>query len=884
MAVVVLDTEVAAGDRGVRSEKLRAPTPPRAHVPRMRLVRCLLDSHAGLITVSAPAGAGKTSLLASWAAVPEVAGRVAWLSLDHHDTTATRMWEVLLGALGSLSLPDEHPLRRFRVPVGEVDERFAERVMASLVSLDGPFWLVLDDLHSVVSPAARAVLEDVVDRRPEQLRMVLVSRSAPLLASRAAVTAGPVLELRTGDLAFTAGEVEALLGVHGLELDEPSRAVLLDRTGGWAAGLRLAIAGLVTAADPQAFVAGFDGDSRPVADYLTSELLRQLPAAFLDLLLRTSICAELEEPLAVELSGRSDAGSVLDGLACDNALVAREGGSTPRYRYHELLRTFLEAELRRRDLSLWQQLHGVAARWCLASGHPDRALAHAVTAEDRQLAEPLLGRQGVAALLDGEPDRLVAVLDRLPRRWCTGALARSLRAALAVEAHDATAAGLLLAEIRGVADPGDPWLRTLLAVLELRHARLVGEGDRLLRAVDALEQAAVGEHGDPELELYVLEHLGIARIAVGRFGGGLADLRRARELAERAGRTATVVAVSARLAAANGALGVWQEAREQALLAVEQACTRGWGGTLMVAPANLVLAQQAYLEVDPEGLQRYVAALEHAADRAPTPAVRLAAGLVRAFAAFEARAPVRLGLQAVSQLWEAADPAHPHAKLLLATWGPVEVYWALRSGERDRAEVAAQRVHRWLPETAEAALVMGALAHADGRSDAAQAELAPVLSGQRRALVATSGVTARVGAAELAVAAGEEARAAALLEDALTIAAPPRVWRPFTETTEETRLLVGDLVERHDVQLPALAGLRAALGRTQPVRMMIGPLTPAERDLLEELPSLRTMPEIAEARHVSVNTVKTHLRSVYRKLDVRGRRAAVEAARAHGLL
>lgn len=878
-------TAVMTASRGVRCEKLRPTAPPRSQVPRPRLLRRLLDSDADLVTVSAPAGAGKSTLVASWAAAPEVASRVAWVSLDRHDSTAARMWEVLLAALWSLpSLPEDHPVRRFRVPVGEVDERFAQRVMASLASLDGPCWLVLDDLHSVRAPAARAVIEDLLGCRPRQLRVVLVSRADPPVASRAAAAPGARLELRARDLAFTAAEVDELLEVHGLELDRPTRALLLARTGGWAAGLRLAIAGLVTADDPQGFLTRFDGDSRPVADYLATELLRQLPAAFLDLLLRTSVCAELEEPLAVELSARSDAGSVLDGLVRDNALVARERGAAPRYRYHELLRTFLEAELRRRDLSLWQRLHGVAARWYLDVGRPDCALGHAVTAEDRALVEVLLGRQGVAALLDGEPERLAELLDRLPPRWRQDALPLSLRAALAVEEHDAATAGLLLTQARAAADTGEPWLGAFLAVLEVRRARLVGEADRLIAAVDALQEGGVGEHGDPDLELYILEHRGLARIAVGRFGDGLADLQRAGVLAERAGRSAAVVTVSARLAAVNSVLGSWQEAREQAVLAVEQARTRGWDGTLMVAPANLVLAQQAYLEVDHEALQRYAAALEVPAARAPTPAVRLAARLTRAFAALEGRAPSTSGLQDVALSWEAADPGQPHARLLLATWGPVEVHRALRSGDRDRAEVAAQRMRRWLPETAEAAIVAAAVARADGRVEAAQDELHSVLSGQRQSVLAPSGVTARVVAAELAIAADEEARAVELLERALALAAPQRVWRPFIEATEAPRCLVVELVERQFGECPALAGLRAALARTRPVHAVRAPLTPAELELLQELPSLRTVPEIAGARHVSVNTVKSHLSSMYRKLDVRSRRAAVEVARAHGLL
>ncbi|TVP66591.1 MAG: LuxR family transcriptional regulator [Nitriliruptor sp.] len=322
---------------------------------------------------------------------------------------------MLLAALRSLpSLPEDHPVRGFGVPVGEVDERFAERVMASIASLDGPCWLVLDDVHRVRAPAALAVLADLMARRPGHLRLVMASRTDPPPLRRRAGSPPTLLELRAGDLAFTAPEIAELLSLHGLELDQQARTLLLARTEGWAAGLRLAVA----------------------------------------------------EPLAVELSGRSDAGSVLEGLVRDNALVVREAGSTPRYRYHQLLRTFLEAELRRRDLRLWQHLHGVAARWYLDVGRPERALGHAVTCEDRELVESLLGRQGLAALLDGEPDRLAEVRHRLPSRWRRDALPPALRAALALEASDAPSAGLMRTQpVQAVLTPLTPAERDLLREL-----------------------------------------------------------------------------------------------------------------------------------------------------------------------------------------------------------------------------------------------------------------------------------------------------------------------------------------------------------------------------------------------------------------------------------
>ncbi len=701
MVMAALDIEVGTRGRGVRCEKLRAPRFPGSHVSRARLVRRMVDSDAELVTISAPAGAGNTTLLTSWSATPEVAGSIAWLSLDHHDTTAVRIWEALLAALRGLpSLPDDHPVRGFQAPVGEVDQRFTEQVMTSLASLDGPCWLVLDDVHRVRAPAARAVLDDLMERLPGQLRLVVASRVALPSLPHQAGSPQTLLELRASDLAFTAAEVDELLRVHGLELDQRARTSLLVRTEGWAAGLRLAVAGLATADHPQAFLARFDGDTRSVSDYLASELLHQLPASLLDLLLSTSICGGPEAPLVVELSGRPDAGPVLDTLVRDHALVAREEGATPRYRYHELLRTFLEAELRRRDLRRWQHLHGVAARWYREAGLPERALGHAVTAEDRELVEALLGRQGVAALLDGEPDRLAEVLDRLPPRWRTDALPLSLRAALALAGNDAATAGLLLAEARAATEPRAPWLRTFLAVLELQHARLVGERDRLLAAIDALDIAA---------------------------------------------------------------------------------------------------------------------------DRAPNPAVRLASRLTRAFAALEDGAPARPVLQEVPLLWEGADPGQLSTRLLLATWGPVEVRQALRIGEVDLAEAAAERVRRWLPETAEAALVTAALARSAGRAADAQVALAPVLSGHRPTLVAASGVTARVVAAELAVATGDRVRATELLDNALAIAAPARWWRPFAEAEDATRCLVVDLVERHLGDLPGRAEPRAALGRTQPVHAVLAP-------------------------------------------------------------
>jgi len=155
-------------------------------------------------------------------------------------------------------------------------------------------------------------------------------------------------------------------------------------------------------------------------------------------------------------------------------LVVREAGSTPRYRYHQLLRTFLEAELRRRDLRLWQHLHGVAARWYLDVGRPERALGHAVMCEDRELVEALLGRQGLAALLDGEPDRLAEVLHRLPSRWRRDALPPALRAALALEENDAPSAALRRTQpVRAVLTPLTPAERDLLQ--ELPSLRTVPE-------------------------------------------------------------------------------------------------------------------------------------------------------------------------------------------------------------------------------------------------------------------------------------------------------------------------------------------------------------------------------------------------------------------------
>jgi LuxR family maltose regulon positive regulatory protein len=342
--------------------KIAIPQLPPEFVVRESLRADLeAGSEADVGLVCAPAGYGKTLLLADWSRTSTTAD-TAWVNLDRDDNDPRRLGASIVAALAACpSVPRES---RLHSGVWHVDqpESLAE-LEAALLPRPRPIRLILDDVHELVERESLHCLEILIRNRPAGIRLVLSSRCDPPLSLPRLHLAGRLWELRAAQMRFSLPEAAALLEGAGLHLTPAQVEVLHRRTGGWAAGLRLAALGIAGSADRDAFLALFSGNERSVADYLVGEVLAGLPEDVQEFLRTISISEPIPSGLAAELSGREDAGSVLDTLEHQTSLLASTGPQRDAYSVQELLRTYLLADLRRHGPKRAAELHGIAARW-----------------------------------------------------------------------------------------------------------------------------------------------------------------------------------------------------------------------------------------------------------------------------------------------------------------------------------------------------------------------------------------------------------------------------------------------------------------------------------------------------------------------------------------
>jgi len=297
-----------------------------------------------------------------------------------------------------------------------------------------------------LDPDALRQLQLLIMRAPPELRFVLAARHDVRLGLHRLRLDGGLAEIRAGDLKFTLAEAGELFTAAGVKLDEPTLAVLHERTEGWAAGLRLAALSLAGHPDPARFAAGFSGTDRTVAEYLLAEVLDRQPAAVRRLLLRTSILERVNGELADLLTGDEGAERVLQDLETANAFVTSLDPARSWFRYHQMFAALLRLELRRAAPGAVAGLHATCAGWLAAQGFAVEAVRQAQAAEDWELAARMLAGHWPALHLDGQAATVHELLAGFP------AVIRAADAELAVvAAADELAQGSLEAAERYLA-------------------------------------------------------------------------------------------------------------------------------------------------------------------------------------------------------------------------------------------------------------------------------------------------------------------------------------------------------------------------------------------------------------------------------------------------
>ncbi|HEY2258438.1 MAG TPA: LuxR C-terminal-related transcriptional regulator [Solirubrobacteraceae bacterium] len=861
-----------------------APPVPRSAVARPELFDRLDHGIRGPLTlVTGAPGSGKTLLLTTWLAARPPSGPVAWVSLEPMHGRPAHFWHEFLTVLDESS-----EVRLPPVADGSTghQEEFVAGVAKALAGLPEPLVLVFDDFERLQSREVTEGLDRLLRLHPRQLRLVIASRLDPGLSLQRRRLEGGLAEIRSTDLALTRSQAGELFALAGLELTDVQVDKLHERTEGWAGGLRLAALSLQGHPDPDGFVRTFAGHERTIADYLLEEVLQQQPAEVCEFMLRTSVVERLEAGLADALTGRDDGARMLDRLERDNAFLVPLDQHRHWYRYHPMFAELLRNQLRYRMPDAFALEHRRAARWFASHGMAAAAVGHALTAGDVKAATELLAQHWLTLVVDGEAEALVGGIEALPRPVVAGSAELALAGAGALlevgDLHQAEHC-LELCDARAGTVPAKRRAQHTLfrAVVKMLAARLRGDfASSQYAAHRVLTGHQLGALPDEARALAVL-HLGVAESWTGSSREARQHLEAALELGRREGRDYLVLSALSRLALLKALDGGLRDSAGFGQEASRIAARHGWDEQAAAAPAYLGLAITNFYRADPAAAGDYLELAGRAAARSQERTTRCLIDLMRALllAGTDGGEAARIAHTVASN---ATDWALPPS--LAARARAVEAGSLALSGEVQRARETLEG-RPLMPAWVEFDLVAARLALADGDPAEALRRLQPDLVGNPVALHPGSAIEARALAGLAKHLLHDDQGALDLLEEALSAAQPQGYHEPLLAVGAPLRDLLKRRVRAGTAQRALAGDLIGALEQQQGLaeddyrHLLLDPLSGREEAVMRYLPTLMSKAEIASELFVSVNTVKTHTKNIYRKLGVGTRTEAVRRAR-----
>jgi LuxR family maltose regulon positive regulatory protein len=865
-------------------------------VPRNRLLdkfEADVEAGANAIVLSASAGSGKTVTLGQWAQRRRAAGDLVAMVDATKIGLSSDLLPELIGSIRAASKAEgdsdavEHLGRATPSAAVSVDA-----LTRQITAMPRPLWIIIDDAHALVAKPALNQLAALLIAAQAQMRIAIGARHTPAHVLPKLIVDGVAREYRAADLAFDRRETRAMLLASDVALADPELDLLLERTAGWAAGLRLAAMALTHADAPLTFVTSFAGDDHAVADYLVTEVLSALPSDVVDLLLAVSVAEVISVGLAGVLSGRTDAGAILSDLEASNALVHRASDEPDAYQLHPLLRSYMRAEARRRDVRRHVRGHAVASEWFEQAGRLNMAVRHAASAEDWRRTEKLVAAYGTRLLMSDGPEAMELLLATLPPNVQMRPQIATTAALTAAVAHNFPAARLDLAAIgppKAVPAPRRAIIDALVAAgtpgapgntSGTSHADQTN-GDSKTTVRDLISAADI----DPDL--VPIAHLArsIDANAHGDVETAMSEASYVARIARHEGYDHLLLESLGSMCTAAMLQGDFARAEGFAIEALDLGRKRSWDDKPWLAVPRVTLAFLEWLH----GRDEHAAAHAASAVVAAKPeSDRLVAVMAASLVDIASYRGGQLDMHAQAQARELVDfwPTLPSAGVALNAW--YQLLSALRARDVGWASFVVNQCNVPLADTADRCVLNAALHIYQGRDRDALRELNSIPSDTASYICPISAVVTQMLIADIADRGDQLARSHDALLNALELARASAMQRIVLAATPTAhRLLIRDrgrfgglepfvdqILNQIDYHSPGFAANAPASAI----------LTERELDILRDLPSLLSLRDIAAAHVVSLNTVKTHLKAVYRKLGASNRREAVDHARELGLL
>jgi LuxR family transcriptional regulator, maltose regulon positive regulatory protein len=511
--------QYAAGPRfDLIASKLHPPPLRPGTVCRAVLIQRLArEDSPPIVSVVAPAGYGKTTLLAQWA---ERSGQaVAWVSLDEKDNDPKVLLSYVAGALDAVQSMDGRVFEALASPVSSVPGSVVPRLGAAFMQMTTPVVLVLDDVHALHNRVCRSALSVLADHVPPGSRLVLAGRAEPPLRVARLRAEGRLLEIGPGDLSLNLDDAAVLLSGAGLALDDDAVAALHRRTEGWPVGLYLAALYLREGGSVGTAGGSFGGDDWLVSEYVKSEILAQIPRRERTFLTRTAVLERMSGPLCEAVLDLPGSAAILADLARSNLLMVPLGRRGQWYRYHHLFREMLMAELQLSEPGLVPVLRRRAAAWCARNNLPEEALEYFISAGDAGEVARLVASLWLPTYWQGRVATLQRWLGWLEDQGgidhpMVAVQASLLSAAMGRPAEAERWADLADRYHNGLTRPGNPSVQAWTAVL---RAILCRHGPRQMRsdADEAVQRFAALEVMTPSPVFYQ----GVAQVLSGDLDG-----------------------------------------------------------------------------------------------------------------------------------------------------------------------------------------------------------------------------------------------------------------------------------------------------------------------------------------------------------------------------